>query len=80
MSKLTREQLVNHSKQIKCIESYNQGVCATKFGLQYDEYELIKEAFDYYTNSLNDGKGIPIVNRYVGTLLAKIGDHVEGGV
>ena len=40
--------------------------------LTIDEYELISEALSVYTNSLNDGKGITIINRQAGRLLAKL--------
>ncbi len=40
--------------------------------LTIDEYELISEALSVYTNSLNDGKGITLINRQAGRLLAKL--------
>tara|TARA_B100000579_G_scaffold323869_1_gene273632 strand:+ start:102 stop:317 length:216 start_codon:yes stop_codon:yes gene_type:complete len=40
--------------------------------LTIDEYELISEALSVYTNTLNDGKGITIINRQAGRLLAKL--------
>ena len=44
--------------------------------LTIDEYELISEALSVYTNTLNDGKGITLINRQAGRLLAKL--HPEG--
>ena len=63
-------------KPIKCIESYNQGVMSTTPTLNPSEYELISESIHYYTNSLNDGKGVPIVNTYAGKLLAYLEDFI----
>jgi hypothetical protein len=40
--------------------------------LTIDEYELISEALSVYTNTLNDGKGITLINRQAGRLLAKL--------
>ena len=40
--------------------------------LTVDEYELMSEAFSVYTGTLNDGKGITLINRQAGRLLAKL--------
>ena len=45
---------------------------ATTDVLTIDEYELISEALSVYTNTLNDGKGITLINRQAGRLLAKL--------
>ena len=45
---------------------------ATTTALTIDEYELISEALSVYTNTLNDGKGITLINRQAGRLLAKL--------
>ena len=37
-----------------------------------DQFELIEEALSVYTNTLNDRKGITIINRQAGRLLAKL--------
>tara|TARA_B100001250_G_C19227455_1_gene540700 strand:- start:338 stop:514 length:177 start_codon:yes stop_codon:yes gene_type:complete len=42
-----------------------------------DEYELINEALLSYTNTLNGGKGITLINRQAGRLLAKLDTFVE---
>jgi len=44
----------------------------TAAALTIDEYELISEALSVYTNTLNDGKGITLINRQAGRLLAKL--------
>jgi len=56
-------------KLIKCVDSYTQGVCATTPHFTRSEYLLIEESINYYTDSLNDGKGIPVVNSLAGKLL-----------
>ncbi len=63
-------------KVIKCVDSYNQGVSATTPSFTRSEYLLIEESINYYTNSLNDGRGIPIVNDLSGKLLQYIEDFV----
>lgn len=63
-------------KPIQCIKSYNQGVCATTPHFTRSEYLLIEESINYYTDSLNDGKGIPVVNSLAGKLL----EYCEGFV
>ena len=40
--------------------------------LTVDEYELMSEALNVYTGTLNDGKGITLINRQAGRLLAKL--------
>ena len=40
--------------------------------LTVDEYELMSEALSVYTGPLNDGKGITLINRQAGRLLAKL--------
>mgnify|MGYP001205606661 FL=1 len=40
--------------------------------LTVDEYELISEGLSVYADTLNDGKGITLINRQVGRLLAKL--------
>ena len=40
--------------------------------LTIDEYELIGEALSVYTGTLNDGRGITLINRQAGRLLAKL--------
>ena len=59
-------------KVIKCVDSYNQGVSATTPQFTKSEYLLIEQSINYYTNSLNDGRGIPIVNDLSGKLLSYI--------
>ena len=61
---------------IKCIDSYNQGLLGATPSFTRSEYLLIEESINYYTNSLNDGKGIPIVNDLSGKLLQYIEDFV----
>ena len=63
----------HRSKQVKCIDSYHKGV---EIGIlegsptiSSSEYQLISESINYYTNSLNNGRGIPIVNTLAGKLL-----------
>ena len=63
-------------KVIKCIDSYNQGLLGATPSFTRSEYLLIEESINYYTNSLNDGKGIPIVNDLSGKLLQYIEDFV----
>jgi len=63
-------------KVIKCVDSYNQGVSATTPQFTKSEYLLIEQSINYYTNSLNDGRGIPIVNDLSGKLLSYIEDFV----
>ena len=64
-------------KPIKCLDSYNQGVMSVTPTLNSSEYELISESIYYYTNSLNDGKGVPIVNTLAGKLLVYLEDFIE---
>jgi|TARA_B100000902_G_scaffold375711_1_gene405979 hypothetical protein len=40
--------------------------------LTADEYELIEEALTHYTGTLNDGRGLTLLNRQAGRLLAKL--------
>jgi len=63
-------------KVIKCVDSYNQGVSATTPQFTKSEYLLIEQSINYYTNSLNDGRGVPIVNDLSGKLLSYIEDFV----
>ena len=44
--------------------------------LSIDEFELISEALSVYTNTLNGGKGITLVNRQAGRLLAKLNTFI----
>lgn len=37
-----------------------------------DEYELIEEALSHYTGTINDGRGLTLLNRQAGRLLAKL--------
>ena len=37
-----------------------------------DQFELIEEALSVYTNTLNDSKGITIINRQAGRVLAEL--------
>ena len=74
---MNKAQFDEKGKLIKCIDSYNQGVCSTTPSLNPSEYQLISESIRYYTNSLNDGKGVPIVNTYAGKLLAYLEDFIR---
>ena len=47
--------------------------------LTIDEFELINEALSEYIHTLNDGKGLTLVNQQVGRLLAKLERNVDGG-
>tara|TARA_B000000557_G_scaffold67240_1_gene52973 strand:- start:38 stop:256 length:219 start_codon:yes stop_codon:yes gene_type:complete len=40
--------------------------------LTQDEYELIEEALTHYSSTLNDGRGLTLINRQAGRLLAKL--------
>ena len=46
-----------------------------------DQFELIEEALSVYTNTLNDCKGITIINRQAGRILAELessmNDHLD---
>ena len=46
-----------------------------------DQFELIEEALSVYTNTLNDRKGITIINRQAGRILAELessmNDHLD---
>ncbi len=46
-----------------------------------DQFELIEEALSVYTNTLNDSKGITIINRQAGRVLAELqssmNDHLD---
>ena len=43
-----------------------------------DEFELISEALSVFTNSINNGKGLTLINRQSGRLLNKLEKNVEG--
>ena len=64
-------------KVIKCVDSYNQGLTASLPELSSMDFELISDAINYYTNSLNDGKGVPFINSYAGKLLTYLEDFTE---
>ena len=42
-----------------------------------DQFELIEEALSVYTNTLNDSKGITIINRQAGRLLADLESSMQ---
>jgi len=67
-------------KQVKCMDSYHKGVeigiCEGSPTLNHSEYQLIEESINYYTNSLNNGRGVPIVNTLAGKLLAYLEEFV----
>ena len=46
-----------------------------------DQFELIEETHSVYTNTLNDRKGITIINRQAGRVLAELqssmNDHLD---
>tara|TARA_B100000575_G_scaffold223513_1_gene183954 strand:- start:2564 stop:2713 length:150 start_codon:yes stop_codon:yes gene_type:complete len=46
--------------------------------LTTDEFELISEALSVFTNSINNGKGLTLINRQSGRLLNKLEKNVEG--
>ena len=45
--------------------------------LTVDEYELMSEALSVYTGTLNDGKGITLINRQAGRLLADLESSMQ---
>ena len=45
--------------------------------LTTDEFELISEALSVFTNSINNGKGLTIVNRQAGRLISKLEKNTE---
>ena len=46
--------------------------------LTTDEFELISDALSVFTNSINNGKGLTLINRQAGRLLNKLEKNVEG--
>ena len=46
--------------------------------LTTDEFELISDALSVFTNSINNGKGLTLINRQAGRLISKLEKNVEG--
>ena len=42
-----------------------------------DQFELIEAALSGYTNTLNDSKGITIINRQAGRILAELESSLQ---